>query len=302
MNFTHVAAWCGVVYVAFVADIYSRAIVGWAASPAKHTTLVLDALDMALWRRERTGHPVGPGLIHHSDAGSQSVMHRRYCAEGLACLVSCSGRHCSVHSEEQARQVVDALSGRIYTALRDGGLDAEPVLELASSLEEWGMSTPATQELLERPATRLTTADLTRLGESLLRDTNFEPTFALEPRLWATLEHALKVVERDVRARGITGKLRLVTHDWDNGGHAWVEFQGDHHGNGISPITGRDPQTALAAVADAVQETIMELIWRVWPVCATHDLGLHAGWEHGIAIWWCTGNGTHTVAPVGELP
>ncbi|MEV0597668.1 IS3 family transposase [Nonomuraea cavernae] len=75
-DFTHVSAWCGVVYVAFVVDIYSRAIVGWAASLTKHTTLVLDALDMALWRRERTGHPAGPGLIHHSDAGSQYTSFR----------------------------------------------------------------------------------------------------------------------------------------------------------------------------------------------------------------------------------
>ncbi|MFI6631485.1 IS3 family transposase [Nonomuraea fuscirosea] len=75
-DFTHVAAWCGVVYVAFVVDVYSRAIVGWAASLTKHTTLVLDALDMALWRRERTGHPAGPGLIHHSDAGSQYTSFR----------------------------------------------------------------------------------------------------------------------------------------------------------------------------------------------------------------------------------
>ncbi|MEO3796643.1 hypothetical protein ABGB14_41145 [Nonomuraea sp. B10E15] len=66
-----------------------------------------------------------------------------------------------MHSEEQAKRVVDQLRGRIYTALGDGGLDAEPVLELASLLEEWGMSTLATQELLERPAAHLTTADLT---------------------------------------------------------------------------------------------------------------------------------------------
>jgi putative transposase len=33
--------------------------------------LVLDALQMALWRRGRSGHAVQPGLIHHSDAGSQ---------------------------------------------------------------------------------------------------------------------------------------------------------------------------------------------------------------------------------------
>jgi len=70
-DFTYVAAWCGIVYVAFVADIYSRAIVGWAAATHKRTKLVLDALQMALWRRDRDGHPPGPGLVHHSDAGSQ---------------------------------------------------------------------------------------------------------------------------------------------------------------------------------------------------------------------------------------
>ncbi|SNR57670.1 Integrase core domain-containing protein [Actinomadura mexicana] len=70
-DFTHVTTWAGVVYVAFVVDIFSRAIVGWAASTTKRTRLVLDALDMALWRRDRAGHPVGPGLVHHSDAGSQ---------------------------------------------------------------------------------------------------------------------------------------------------------------------------------------------------------------------------------------
>lgn len=70
-DFTYVAAWSGIVYVAFVVDIYSRAIVGWSAATTKRAKLVLDALDMALWRRDRAGTPAGPGLIHHSDAGSQ---------------------------------------------------------------------------------------------------------------------------------------------------------------------------------------------------------------------------------------
>jgi putative transposase len=70
-DFTHVAAWSGVVYVAFVVDIYSRMITGWAAATHKRAKLVLDALDMALWRRGRAGTPAGPGLVHHSDAGSQ---------------------------------------------------------------------------------------------------------------------------------------------------------------------------------------------------------------------------------------
>lgn len=75
-DFTHVAAWCGVIYVAFVLDVFSRAIVGWSASMNKQTVLVLDALEMALWRRERSGIPAETGLIHHSDAGSQYTSFR----------------------------------------------------------------------------------------------------------------------------------------------------------------------------------------------------------------------------------
>ncbi|MDI3316005.1 MAG: IS3 family transposase, partial [Mycobacterium sp.] len=70
-DFTHVSTWAGVVYVAFVVDLYSRAIVGWSAATHKRAKLVLDALDMGLWRRERAGHTAGQGLVHHSDAGSQ---------------------------------------------------------------------------------------------------------------------------------------------------------------------------------------------------------------------------------------
>ncbi|WP_413751839.1 IS3 family transposase [Streptomyces sp. R-74717] len=71
-DFTHVATWNGVVYVAFVMDTFSRRVVGWSASTTKETRLVLDALEMALWQRDRDGFPYEQGeLIHHSDAGSQ---------------------------------------------------------------------------------------------------------------------------------------------------------------------------------------------------------------------------------------
>ncbi len=75
-DFTYVSTWTGIVYVAFVVDVYSRAIVGWSAATSKHTSLVLDALDIALWRRNRTGKPVHKGLVHHSDAGSQYTSFR----------------------------------------------------------------------------------------------------------------------------------------------------------------------------------------------------------------------------------
>ncbi|MBO3682759.1 IS3 family transposase [Streptomyces sp. NEAU-YJ-81] len=68
--FTYVATWSGIVYVVFVADVFSRAIVGWSAATSKRAKLVLDALGMALWRRDRVGTPAGPGLVHHPDADS----------------------------------------------------------------------------------------------------------------------------------------------------------------------------------------------------------------------------------------
>lgn len=70
-DFTYVATWSGVVYVAFVIDAYSRRIVGWKADTNMRTGLVLDTLEMALWSRDRAGLPVQAGLVHHTDAGSQ---------------------------------------------------------------------------------------------------------------------------------------------------------------------------------------------------------------------------------------
>jgi transposase InsO family protein len=74
-DFTYVAAFAGTVYVAFVVDTFSRRIVGWSAATNKRTPLVLGALEMGLWQREREGRE-RDGLIHHSDAGSQYTSFR----------------------------------------------------------------------------------------------------------------------------------------------------------------------------------------------------------------------------------
>lgn len=66
-DFTAVATWSGTVYVAFVIDAFSRLMVGWRSSTSMRTELVLDALEMAIWRRDTLLH----GLVCHSDAGSQ---------------------------------------------------------------------------------------------------------------------------------------------------------------------------------------------------------------------------------------
>jgi putative transposase len=66
-DLTYVATWSGFVYVAFVIDAFSRFIVGWQASRSLRTDLALDALEMAIWRRQAQLE----GLVHHSDRGSQ---------------------------------------------------------------------------------------------------------------------------------------------------------------------------------------------------------------------------------------
>lgn len=70
-DFTYVATWTGVVYVAFIIDAYSRMIVGWRAATRMTTSLVLDTLEMAIWTRAQQGIRDLTGLVHHTDAGSQ---------------------------------------------------------------------------------------------------------------------------------------------------------------------------------------------------------------------------------------
>ena len=67
-DITYLRSGEGWLYLAAVQDAYSRAIVGWSMATHMRASLVVDALKMALARRRP-----GPGLIHHSDQGSQYV-------------------------------------------------------------------------------------------------------------------------------------------------------------------------------------------------------------------------------------
>ncbi|HDZ7427602.1 TPA: IS3 family transposase [Escherichia coli] len=66
-DFTYVSTLQGFVYVAFIIDVFAGYIVGWRVSSSMETTLVLDALEQALWARRPSD------TIHHSDKGSQYV-------------------------------------------------------------------------------------------------------------------------------------------------------------------------------------------------------------------------------------
>jgi putative transposase len=72
-DLTYVSTWTGFVYVAFVTDVFSRFIVGWRVSNSLHADLALDALAMAIWRRQRQDRT---GLIHQSDRGGQYLSIR----------------------------------------------------------------------------------------------------------------------------------------------------------------------------------------------------------------------------------
>ena len=67
-DFTQIPTFAGVAYISVIADAYSRLCLGWRVQADKTTSLVLDALEMAIWRRGqfRAAH-----AIHHSDQGSQ---------------------------------------------------------------------------------------------------------------------------------------------------------------------------------------------------------------------------------------
>lgn len=70
VDFTYVPTWSGMAFTAFVTDVFSRRIVGWRTMDRMPTALPLDALEMAIWVRDRAGHDI-TGVIQHSDAGSQ---------------------------------------------------------------------------------------------------------------------------------------------------------------------------------------------------------------------------------------
>src|SRR5678815_4729632 len=90
-DFTDVATWQGFVYVALVIDIFARRIVGWRVSASLKTDFVLDALEQAIHARCGT---MLPGLVHHSDRGTQYLSMRytdRLADEGIAPSVGSRG-------------------------------------------------------------------------------------------------------------------------------------------------------------------------------------------------------------------
>ena len=70
-DFTYVRVRSGFVYAAFAVDAFAGTILGWDLTATANAAMVERALADALQTRRCQGHPIRPGTIHHSDAGTQ---------------------------------------------------------------------------------------------------------------------------------------------------------------------------------------------------------------------------------------
>jgi putative transposase len=88
-DITYIPTREGWLYLAILLDLYSRRVVGWAMRADLERQLCLDALSMALKSRRP-----GPGLLHHTDRGSQYASHDYravLAANGMVCSMSNKG-------------------------------------------------------------------------------------------------------------------------------------------------------------------------------------------------------------------
>jgi putative transposase len=70
-DLTYVSTWSGFAYVAFVVDAYARRILGWRVASTMATSMVLDAIEQAIWTRQQQGVMDLKDVVHHTDRGSQ---------------------------------------------------------------------------------------------------------------------------------------------------------------------------------------------------------------------------------------
>jgi transposase InsO family protein len=97
-------------YLAIVVDLFSRKIVGWAMASTMETSLVVTALTMAIGRRRPP-----PGLLHHSDRGSQ------YASAAYQALLH---QHQMIGSMSRRGNCWDnAVVERVFRSVKHEGLD-----------------------------------------------------------------------------------------------------------------------------------------------------------------------------------
>ena len=113
-DLTYVRTWSGFAYVAFVTDAYSRRIVGWNASRSLKSDLALNALEHAIWERQRHNRDLD-GLVHHSDQGVQggfnwSLQHLVMEVVRDGCWKASAGDSCNARADVVAGPAVDCAA------------------------------------------------------------------------------------------------------------------------------------------------------------------------------------------------
>jgi len=155
-DMTYIATGEGWLYLAAILDLFSRKVVGWAMSETMPQELTLAALHMAITNRQP-----GPGLLHHSDRGSQYAAHayRRILDEhGMRCSMSRKG-NCWDNAP------MESFFGSLKTELDgDGPFDTRQAARTAlfRAIEGWhnrqrlhssiGYTTPVNKEELAAAA------------------------------------------------------------------------------------------------------------------------------------------------------
>jgi putative transposase len=134
VDFTYCPTWSGMAFTAFVSDVFSRRIVGWRTASSMPTALPLDALEMALWTRQRAGHTDEngrlEGLVHHSDAGSQYTSIRYSTRLADAGALASIGSVGDSYDNAQAESLIGLY--KLECVRRDGPFRTVDDLELAT--------------------------------------------------------------------------------------------------------------------------------------------------------------------------
>lgn len=132
-DFTYVSTWSGWVYVAFVLDAYARRILGWRSSTSMTTGLVLDAVEHAIWTRNRCGTTDLSGLVHHHDAGSQYTslaFTERLSAAGIDASIGTVG-------DSYDNALAETINGLYKTELIKPGKPWRTVEQVELATAEW---------------------------------------------------------------------------------------------------------------------------------------------------------------------
>ena len=110
-DITYIPTGEGWLYLAVILDMFSRRVVGWAMSETMPQELTIAALQMAISNRRP-----GPGLVHHSDRGSQ------YAARAYRRLLDKHRMLCSMSRKGDCwdNAPVESFFGSMKTELEDG--------------------------------------------------------------------------------------------------------------------------------------------------------------------------------------